>query len=222
MLSQNAASPHGSSEPAGPGNTAHPPALGTGLCPLEALAWCLGDHSFTSSPISVHLGTQHSTRGGSKSPSSSWTGQWWCPKLIGMHPRGIIPYPGAAWGITGLPLLLKHHSQLRGQLGCWSLCHAGILPGLLALCPAAGLIFISCFSLFLLSKGRSLCAKGFISLGSSFVSVCFFFNLVSRGHPFYSRESVGRMCLCFWSTKWWGSWVSSGILTGLKQALLPP
>lgn len=105
-----------------------------------------------------------------------------------MH-TSSVPCPGKTWGIVGfLP-----SSQLRGWPWCWSLCHAGILPGHRALHPAAGLIFISCFSIFFLSKGRSLYTNGFVSSGSSFVLFCFF-NLYWRGHPLFTAERTQADC----------------------------
>lgn len=92
----------------------------------------------------------------------------------------------------------------------------------LALRSAAGLIFISWSSLFLLSKGRSLYTKHSISLGSSFVLVCLF-NLVSRDHSLFIVEKARAK----WASALGAQ--SGGVhrahlaaLAHLKQALLPP
>lgn len=120
--------------------------------------------------------------------------------VLAMSQTDCSPQAGVTQGITGptAELLSSSHclcpgwsplSHFPACLGRGSRCHADILPGHRALHLAAGLIFISQFSLFLLSKMRSLCTKHFISLGSSFVLVCFF-NLVCRGHSLFIVEKA--------------------------------
>lgn len=92
------------------------------------------------------------------------------------------------------------------HLGRGSGCHADILPGHWPLCSTAGLIFISWFSLFLLSKEKSLCTKHFISLGSSFVCL---FNLVCRGHSLFTIEKARAKSESVLGAQWWSSQSSS-------------
>lgn len=122
--------------------------------------------------------------------------------VLAMSQTDYPPQAGVIWDITGprAEMLSSSHclcpgwsplSHFSACLGRGSRCHADILPGHRALHLAAGLIFISCFSLFLLSKMRSLCTKHFISLGSSFVLVCFLTLFVEV--ILCSRESKGKI-----------------------------
>lgn len=151
--------------------------------------------------------------------------------VLTMSQTDCAPQAGVTWDIKGprAELLSSSHclcpgwsplSHFSGCLGRGSRCHADILPGHRVLHLAAGLIFINRFSLFLLSKMRSLCAKHFISFGSSFVLVCFLTLFVEV--ILCSRESKGKICICFRSTKWWVHKAHPTAFAGLKQDLLPP
>lgn len=156
--------------------------------------------------------------------------------VLAMSQTGCPSQPGATQGTAGPGAGLPSSScclcpswspprrflfppLLWGEGSGW---HAGILPGHRALPSATGLIFVSWFSLFLLSKGRSLCTKHFISLGSSFVLVCLF-NLVCRGHSLFTVEEARANCASASGAQSGGVHrAHPAALAGLNQALLSP
>lgn len=137
--------------------------------------------------------TEHGGR--SKSPSSSWTAFYW--RYLGLTVLPSQGQPGVLQDLEQGSLMVPLASAQAGHphgsshfpahLWRGSRCQAGILPGHLALCSSAGLVFISWLSLFLFLKRRSLCTKHFISLGISFDFVCLF-NIVCRRHSVYCLQ----------------------------------